>query len=142
MVAGVEVAGYLEQCLVAAVVVEGEALAWDTAEGADTWLAAAQAFAYAQNPSDVGALACGASDRDGHRDRPDSDVAACHAGGTAQAVDALLGAAGTAPTAVAVVATAEGSQPSPQLVVEAVVAAAVAATAAEAAVVRHDGSVD
>lgn len=141
MVAGVEVAGYLEQCLVAAVVVEGEALAWDTAEGADTWLAAAQAFAYAQNPSDVGALACGASDRDGHRDRPDSDVAACHAG-TAQAVDALLGAAGTAPTAVAVVATAEGSQPSPQLVVEAVEAAAVAATAAEAAVVRHDGSVD
>lgn len=89
----------------------------------------------------MGALACGASGPDGHRDRPDSDVAACHAG-TAQEADALLGAAGTAPAAVAVVATAGGSQPSPQLVVEAVAAAAVAATAGEAAVVRHDGSVD
>lgn len=36
MVAEVEVAGYLEQCLVAAAVVEGEEPAWDTAEGADT----------------------------------------------------------------------------------------------------------
>lgn len=59
-------------------------------------------------------------------DRTDSDVAACHAG-TAQAADALLGAVDTAPAAVAVVATAGGRQPSPQLVVEGVAVAVVAA---------------
>jgi hypothetical protein len=106
---------------------------------------AAQALAYAHNPSAAAALACGASGRDGHRDRPDSDVAASRAG-MAWAVDALLGAAGIAPAVVVAVATAGGSHPSLQLEVlvagagaEAVVAETAAAVVA---VVQHDGSAD
>lgn len=88
------------------------------------------------------ALACGASGQDGHRGRPDSDVAACRAG-TARAAAALLGAAGTAPGAAAVVAPAGGNHPSLQLAAGAAAGAMVAAKAAAvAAVVRHDGSAD